>query len=161
MKSHDPAKALIGSLTAQGITLAIAESLTGGLLCARICDIPGASKVFLDGVVCYSERAKSFRLDVSEKTLREYSPVSKEVAKEMAVGVRKTLDVDIGVSTTGVAGPGPDERGDPQGLFYIGIATREDVRVFRFQESGSRSEIREKAARYAIDILLDLFGNGS
>lgn len=159
MRSQTQAKQLIELLTQKGQTLAVAESLTGGMLSSALCDISGASKVFLEGVVTYSKDSKIFRLGVDPETLASYSPVSEQVACQMASGVRKALNADHSISTTGVAGPGADEDGNPEGLFYIGIASADQVRSFRFQESGTRSEIREKAVCYAIDKLYELLSD--
>ena len=147
-------KQLIELLLEKKKTLATAESLTGGMVASYLCDISGASGVFPEGMICYSERSKMLRLGVSDKDLKEFSAVSEQVAYQMAKGAREGLNTDFAISTTGVAGPDDfDSGGNPKGLFYIGIATRDEVEVFRFLERGERNEIRKKAALIAIELL--------
>ena len=146
---------LVQWLKGKNQTLATAESLTGGLLASSICDIPGASRVFLEGIVAYSEASKKFRLDVSENDLKSHSPVSEQVCRQMAEGVKKSLGADYGISTTGVAGPDDfDDHGNPRGLFYIGIALPNETKIFCFREEGSREEIRRRATELALEMAL-------
>ena len=105
----------------------------------------------MEGIVCYNEFSKIKRLGVSKEYINKYSTVSRQVASQMAIGVKKFLDADIGISTTGVAGPKDfDSYENPKGLFYIGIAMNDYIKVFRFKETGTRDEIREKACLFAI-----------
>lgn len=153
---HEYSKEVIERLIDKKQTLAVAESLTGGLLTSALCDISGASKVLMEGIVSYSEQSKQYRLGVHDETLKRFSPVSEQTAREMALGVRASLDTDFALATTGVAGPGEfDDRGNPKGLFFIALATRTTVEVFRFQETGDRRTIREKASQYALRLLYD------
>lgn len=148
---------LVQLLLQQKMTLATAESLTGGLVATTICQVPGASAVFLEGIVSYSVESKILRLGVLRQSLQEFSPVSPQVALQMAIGIRSGLDTDFGLSTTGVAGPDTqDDWGNPKGLFYIAVATRENSWVYRFMEKGSREEIRQKASAKALEIALAL-----
>lgn len=138
-------------------TLAIAESITGGMLASNICSVPGASQIFLDGVVSYSNQSKIIRLGVSEKTLLNYSSVSENCAAEMAKGVRKALNANVGISTTGVAGPEEfDKDGNPRGLFYIGISTDKINKVYEFKVDLDREKTRSFAVQKALEILLEL-----
>ncbi len=132
-------------LIANHITAATAESCTGGLLAAAFTDIPGISSVFLEGIVTYTNDAKE-RLGVSRETLKTYGAVSKETAREMAQCVRARAGSDIGISTTGVAGPEPSE-GKPVGLVYMAIATKNDTHVYKLNISGTRRGIRESAVK--------------
>lgn len=115
-------KLVVKTLCEKGMTLAVAESCTGGYLGKRLTDISGSSNAFLGGFITYSDKAKISLLDVKESTLEKYSAVSPEVAVEMAVGARKKLCADIGVSITGEAGPS-SSTGKEVGTVYIGIAT--------------------------------------
>ena len=146
-------KALVLALGAKGLTLSCAESCTGGLISKRITDIAGASSVFFGGVVTYTNEMKEKLLGVKRETLAAYSAVSEQVAAEMAEGVRTRLGTDIGISTTGYAGP--SESGDeknPVGTVYIGISTAQGTQVTRFSFSGMRSReyIRTLAAGRAL-----------
>lgn len=150
-------KVLVDRLLEKGMTLACAESCTGGLVAKRITDIPGASAVLLGGVVSYTEGAKSKLLGVKEETLARYSAVSEMTAIEMAEGVREKLGADIGISTTGYAGPDGGSKQDPVGTVYIGIADKKGTSVTRFSFSGMRSRdyIRTLAAGRALLMVLE------
>jgi PncC family amidohydrolase len=149
---------LLGTLLREkGLKIALAESCTGGLIASRITDIPGASEYFEAGVVVYSNRAKQRFLSVPEQSIRAHGAVSKEVAEKMAEGVRQATGTDIGLSITGVAGPGGGSPEKPVGTVYIGLSAKERTLVRRFQFSGDRLDIKEKSAveafRLAIDFL--------
>ncbi len=139
---------VIARLIERGLTIAIAESLTGGLLVAELIKVPGASATVLGGVVAYNTALKHSVLGVDASLLRDYGPVHPEVARQMADRVRTALAVngvpaDIGLSTTGVAGPGPQD-GHPAGTVYLGLAIGEDVSSLRLELGGDRAAIREK-----------------
>ena len=114
-----------GHLIRRGLTLATAESCTGGLVAQRLTAIPGISAVYRGGVVSYWTSVKAEVLHVPQDVLDTYGPVSEECARAMAEGVRRITGADLGVSVTGAAGPDPDERGVPVGIVYIGLATPE------------------------------------
>lgn len=143
-------------LKAKKLTMATAESFTGGLFGKKITDIPGSSEYFLGGIIAYSYEAKEKLLKVNRETLAKYGAVSAETAKEMATNVKNILNADIGVSFTGVAGPSLQE-GKPAGLAYIGISYN-NTRVFEKRFGGSRIEIREKSVDFAIEKLINLIG---
>ncbi len=146
------AENLVKLLIEKEKTLAVAESLTGGMVATKICDIAGASRVFLEGVVSYSEESKMKRLSVSELSLEKSSAVSEDVCLQMAYGVRSYLDADYGISTTGVAGPDDfDKDGNPKGLFFVGISCRNKTEVFKFKTFGDRNYIREFATNKALE----------
>ena len=139
---------VIASLIEHGFTIAVAESLTGGLLVAELIRVPGASATVVGGVVAYSTALKNSVLGVDASLLREHGPVHPEVARQMADRVRTALAVngvpaDIGLSTTGVAGPGP-QGGHPAGTVYLGFAIGEDVSSLKLELGGDRAAIREK-----------------
>ncbi len=144
-------------LKAKKLTMATAESFTGGLFGKRITDIPGSSEYFLGGIVAYSYRAKEKLLKVNKATLMKYGAVSAETAKEMATNIKNILNADIGVSFTGVAGPSLQE-GKPVGLAYIGICYFNKILVLEEKFRGERLEIREKSVDFAIAQLINLIG---
>ena len=138
-------------LRERGLTMAAAESLTGGLVSKRMTDIAGASQVFMGGAVTYATSAKAGILCVAEDTLEKFGAVSQECAIEMARGARERFGADIAVSLTGVAGPDSDDRGNPVGLVYIGFASA-DTSFCRKVFCGSpRTRCRTMAANYALD----------
>jgi len=145
--------AAITLLRETGYTIATAESCTGGLLAARLVNVPGASGVFMEGVVTYSNEAKIKRLGVSPATLEQYGAVSEQTAKEMAVGIAKGSDTNIGVAITGIAGPGGETNGKNVGLVYIAIFLNGQVTVNEYHFTGDRTKIRDGSAQTALDML--------
>lgn len=141
-------------LKEKGLTLATAESCTGGLVSQRLTALPGSSAVYRGGVVSYWTSVKGAVLGVPQDILDTYGAVSEECARAMAEGTRRITGADIGVSVTGVAGPDPDERGNPVGLVYIGLATP-DGTFCRTMDSGRRmrGRIRGLAANHAFDVI--------
>ncbi|CAM2869949.1 competence/damage-inducible protein A [Hathewaya histolytica] len=135
------------------LTLAIAESCTGGMVASKIAECAGISKVFKEGLVTYTEEAKEKRLGVKRETLDKYGVVSAEVAKEMAEGVAKTSGTDIGISTTGVAGPGGGSEEKPVGLVYIAIYYRSKCISKELNLNGNRNVIRNRASMALLDFL--------
>lgn len=150
-------EAVVNKLKEKNLTLSSAESCTGGLIAKSITDISGCSSVFYGGVVSYDNVVKMGILGVKEDTLKKFGAVSYETAREMALGVKKACFTDIGISTTGIAGPGGAVPGKPVGTVYIGIATKEGVESIRLDlgENNSREVIREKAVREILSLLLD------
>ena len=147
---RSPKEAAVRALLEKGLTVAVAESCTGGLVSARLVDVPGASKVFLEGQVTYSNEAKIRRLGVSPETLSRFGAVSAETAREMAEGLRKASGADIAVSTTGIAGPDGGTAEKPVGLVYVGCATAKGVTAEELRLSGDRAGIRSRAADRAL-----------
>lgn len=140
------AHSVIETLRERHLTIAVAESLTGGLLVASLVDVPGASRVVCGGVVAYQTELKHALLGVSKELLDQHGAVHPDVAAEMAMGVRErlTLDgvnADIGIATTGVAGPDAQD-GQPVGTVYVGIAWGDDVEVLALSLEGDRTAIR-------------------
>lgn len=146
---------VVQGLREQGMTLALAESCTGGLLAKRITDVPGASEVFGFGCVTYSNEAKQALVGVSPETLERYTAVSPETALEMARGARQRGGADIGLSTTGYAGPGGGTEEHPVGTVFIGLSWDGGERVIcperRYMRS--REQIRRSASSTALDLL--------
>lgn len=143
---------ILEMLKVRNLTLTTAESLTGGLLAARITSVPGASEVFKQGFVTYCNRAKRKLLDVKKSTLKDYGAVSERTAKEMAKNGAFATGADVCVSLTGLAGPDADE-GKPVGLVYIACCYQNKTTVREFQFSGDRERIRENAAICAMTLL--------
>ncbi len=134
------------------LTVTTAESCTGGMLAARIVNVPGASEVFRQGLVTYSNKAKRRLLDVNKATLKKYGAVSKETVKEMATGGVFASDADACVAVTGIAGPDSEED-KPVGLVYIGCCMKDKVEVEKYQFKGNRQKVREQAVVKGLDLL--------
>jgi nicotinamide-nucleotide amidase len=134
-----------------GRSVAVAESCTGGLLGAALTDVPGSSDYFLGGVIAYADRVKVDQLAVPPSVLRTHGAVSLQTAAAMASGVRQLLRADIGVSITGVAGPGQEE-GKPAGLTFIGLAAPQPI-TQRFDWAGDRWTNRRQSVLAALELL--------
>jgi nicotinamide-nucleotide amidase len=132
-------------------TLATAESLTGGLVAHRVCLVPGASDYFRGGVVSYTDDVKADELGVPRELLSEHGAVSEPVARAMAEGVRRKFGTDLGVSTTGFAGPGGGTSADPVGTAYIGLAHASGCDVVRWGWIGTRAEVMSRTAKVALN----------
>ena len=142
-------------LKRRNITVATAESCTGGMLSAYITSVPGASAIFELGVSAYSGRIKQKILGVNPDTVNKYGTVSRQTAAEMAKGVRRLAGADIGVSVTGVAGPDSTE-GKPVGLIYVAIADDTQIRVEKFEiEATERDNIRITACRILLNMICE------
>jgi nicotinamide-nucleotide amidase len=151
---RDSMERVVGRLlTENKLQLAVAESCTGGLICRKITNTPGSSAYFLGGVVSYANALKTIYLDVSPDLLQSIGAVSREVAEEMAVGVRSKTGADIGLAVTGIAGPDGGSEEKPVGTVYIAIATSEENWVTRFHFNGNRNEIREISAQSGLDLI--------
>lgn len=140
-------------LLSKHLTIAVAESCTGGLLTSALVEYPGISEVLLEGCVTYSNQAKMHRLGVQAQTLDQYTAVSPQTAAEMAEGIAKTSGADIGISTTGIAGPDGGTADKPVGLVYIGLSIKGKTTVTEYRYTGKRNQIRERATMYALDLL--------
>ena len=141
-------------LRENGLVLASAESLTGGLLGARVTSVPGASAAYVGGVVSYTTEVKRSLLGVPAEVVLGHGVVSAPCAEAMAGAARALLGADVGVSTTGVAGPEPQE-GKPVGLVYVGVADARGVVAVEHRFSGDRSAVREAAVDAALALLRD------
>jgi nicotinamide-nucleotide amidase len=140
-------------LKARKLTLAVAESCTGGLIGHRLTEVPGASDYFLGGVVSYSNEAKQDLLGVPGTGLARHGAVSPETARDMARGVRRVFQADIGLATTGIAGPTGGSPEKPVGTVYIALATADGEDVWHYQFHGNRTEIKILTAETALDRL--------
>ena len=145
-KIHELAAQVVAGLIQRGQTLATAESCTGGLIAARVTDVPGCSAVFLGGCVTYTNEIKQQLLGVRAETIAAHTEVSAQVACEMARGARVRLGADLAVSATGFAGPGGGTLENPAGTVYIAIATAEGEQAWRL----SFGDIGRKAVREGV-----------
>lgn len=161
-READRTAALIRHLTARGLTVAVAESLTGGLLAAELVRPAGASAVVRGGVVAYATPAKGSVLGVDAELLAEHGAVHPLVAEQMAAGVRRVFEVDgrqadIGISTTGVAGPDPHDGKQP-GTVFLGLSLAGGPRSIGLTLTGDRDAIRRDTVTAAIDYLIAITG---
>lgn len=148
----------VAALRASGHVVATAESLTGGLLCATLVDVPGASEVVAGGIVAYGIDVKTGVLGVDAELIAERGTVDAETARQMALGaLRRVPGATMGVSTTGVAGPEPSE-GRPVGTVFVAVADAGGVHVEQLALSGDRRTIRERTVDAALRVLVDRVG---
>jgi len=143
------AQSVVKKLTKKKATLSVAESITGGGLASAITEISGSSKVFVGGVIAYDDAIKISELRVDAKTLKKFTAVSEEVAKEMATGALKKFKTDYAIATTGVAGPGK-AYGQKAGTVWIAIASKKEVFAIALSLSGSRDLIRHATIESAL-----------
>jgi len=154
---------LIGALAARGLTLATAESLTGGLLTAVLTEVPGSSAVVRGGLVVYATDLKHELADVDRALLDRLGPVDPEVAVQLARGARQRCGADVGVGLTGVAGPDPQD-GVPVGTWFcavVGPGARQELRSGEPTRAGTREQIRSAAVGAAIEVLANIAATDS
>jgi PncC family amidohydrolase len=147
-------------LRSRGLKLATAESCTGGLIADRITDIPGSSEYFIGGVVAYAYEAKVALIHVSWDTLRKHGAVSRETVIEMARGVRTALGADIGLSVSGIAGPGGGLPDKPVGTTWVGLSANDGDWARKFTWDGDRRQNKESSAEAALQFMLDYLEKG-
>jgi PncC family amidohydrolase len=141
------------------VSIATAESCTGGLLAHTLTSISGSSEYFDQGVVSYSNKAKKELLRIPEQLLKKYGAVSQEIAQAMAQAIQRRASVDYGLATTGIAGPTGGSKDKPVGLVFIGIAGKETVVVKKFIFSGDRLTNKEKTCTAALELLLEIISH--
>jgi nicotinamide-nucleotide amidase len=154
----DLAAVVLERCRASNLRLAVAESCTGGLLGERLTNIPGSSDVFLGGIIAYHNDVKRDLLGVRVGDMERYGAVSEEVAVQMAAGVREKLGAEVGVSVTGIAGPGGGTSEKPIGLVWVAVHGAE-VKARRFHVGGDRAEIRQRAAQAALEMVRRALSN--
>jgi nicotinamide-nucleotide amidase len=153
-RNGDALEQVVGQLfTTKGLTLALAESCTGGLMAKRLTDIPGSSRYFLSGVVAYANQAKIDLLGVPADLIETHGAVSAEVAEAMAQGIRQKTGADVGLAVTGIAGPDGGTPEKPVGLVYVGLAYGDQVEHRKWQIPGDRERVRELTTTLALDWL--------
>jgi nicotinamide-nucleotide amidase len=140
-------------LLAQGKTLSVAESCTGGLIAHKITSVSGSSDYFAGGVVAYSNGLKEHYLDVASELLEKFGAVSAPVARAMAAGIRRRTGTDIGIAVTGVAGPTGGSREKPVGTVYFGLAAGLEEETFKFHFTGNRRQVQEISAQTGLDLV--------
>lgn len=154
------ARDVLSRLLARGETVAVAESLTGGMVCAALTEIPGSSAVFRGGMVTYTSDLKAGLLGVDTRLLAGGGPVQMEVAAQLAAGVRERMGADWGIATTGVAGPGPAD-GHPAGTVFVGVdGERQRATRLDLEDGSSRPEVRAASVdgvlRLLAEVLIEL-----
>ncbi len=155
MTTEELSYLVVSKLKREELTLATAESCTGGLIGKSLTDIAGASSIYLGGVISYTNGVKHRLLGVEQSTLDACTAVSRETAKEMARGAREVVKSNIGVSVTGLAGPDGDGTGRPVGLVYIAIDNGGFSFCKELHLEGDRASIREQAAQAVLQMILD------
>jgi nicotinamide-nucleotide amidase len=146
-------------LKQKNLSIATAESCTGGLIANKLTNISGSSEYFDRGIVSYSNKAKIELLGISEETLKKFGAVSSEVAIEMAKQIKEKSNVDIGLSTTGIAGPTGGTKEKPVGLVYIAISVKGKTIVKEFNFNGNRLENKNSTYNAAMELLLAIIGD--
>lgn len=147
-------------LQRHNLMVVTAESCTGGLIGNYLTNVPGASEYYLGGIIAYSNQAKKRLLNVKEETLNQYGAVSKETVEEMALGARKAFAADfnidkiIGVSVSGIAGPGGGSEDKPVGTVWFGLSSADGEQAWKYQWSGNRIENKIQSAKALLIILL-------
>ncbi len=147
---------LIKKLIDNKITVSTCESCTGGLLAAEFVNVSGASEIFMEGIVTYSNESK-MRLGVKEETLKEHGAVSEETALEMANAIRKRAGTTLGISTTGVAGPGGGTDEKPVGLVYTAIVSDKEQNIYKLLLRGDRTAVRRQTVEFIMKKLMENF----
>lgn len=144
-------------LARQKKTLALAESCTGGFIANQITNVPGASEVFLGGIVAYSNGVKEKFLGVRSETLKKHGAVSEAVAREMAEGARKRFGTDFAIAVTGIAGPGGGTKDKPDGTVFVALVSDFDTVVRRKLNCFGRERFKQVTANQALELLLSQF----
>ena len=155
MESDSPEERVGQALRKGQLTMAVAESCTGGLISHLITNVPGSSDYFVLGAVVYSNSAKMQILGVSKIVLESFGAVSSECARAMAEGIKKVGGCDLGLAVTGIAGPGGGTPSKPVGLVFMALATEKSTSVKEFRFPGSRLDIKEQTARQALEMVLE------
>jgi len=153
---EEPLEITLGRLlTGRSLWLAVAESCTGGLISHRVTNVPGSSAYYRGGITAYANEAKIRLLGVHVGTLERHGAVSEATVLEMARGVRAALFADLGISVSGIAGPGGGTLEKPVGTTWIGLSAPDVERGWHFVFAGSRIEVKEQAAQKALELLVD------
>lgn len=153
LKNYDQ---LVRLLRTKELTISTAESCTGGLIAAYITDIPGSSKVFLGGVVSYSNTMKRKWLNVKLETLEQYGAVSQNTVEEMLDGILNVTGSDIAVAVSGIAGPGGGTDEKPVGTVFIGVAYNTKKVIHRCSFTGSRKKVRQRSADKILEVISEM-----
>lgn len=144
---------IVNLMREKNLTLAVAESCTGGMLSSRIIEVAGVSDIYKAGFVTYANEAKQNLIGVKEETLRDFGAVSEQTAREMVLGAIKAAKADMAVATTGIAGPGGGTKEKPVGLVYIACGNKESITVKKNLFDGDRQHVREASTETALQML--------
>ena len=147
---------IINKLLKTNVTIATAESCTGGLLSYSFIKNKGVSKIFKNGLICYSNTSKMQFLKIKKNTLKKYGAVSHETSKEMTENLSKISGCDMSITSTGIAGPTGNSKYKPIGLVYIGIKYKKKLKIFKKNFKGSRIQIQKKTVNFIFKKILDL-----
>ncbi|MBW1676531.1 MAG: CinA family protein [Deltaproteobacteria bacterium] len=150
MENNSLEQEVAGLLVSQKMTIAVAESCTGGLICHRLTNISGSSDYLERGVVTYSNRSKIELLGVPGQVIKEHGAVSEACVRAMATGIKRLAGTDLGLSVSGIAGPTGGTAEKPVGTVYMALAWNEDVECWKYLFGGSRGEIKQKASEQAL-----------
>ncbi|MGM9640159.1 MAG: CinA family protein [Faecousia sp.] len=150
------ASEVLEALRSRGLSLATAESCTGGLIGGALTAVPGSSDTYRGGIISYTNEIKQKLLGVPGETLAQYGAVSAPVAEAMALGAAESLGADVAVSTTGLAGPGGDEYGNPVGTVYLARAYHGQVKCVHCRFGGDRAQVRQGATDRAMELILEI-----
>ncbi len=153
---NSTARTIVLILTKQQKTVALAESCTGGFIANQITNVPGASRIFLGGIVSYSNRAKQKLLGVRAQTLARHGAVSREVAGQMANGARKQFGADFAIAVTGIAGPSGGSQAKPRGTVFIALASSSGIVVERKLNRFGREKFKRVTAQQALGLLFSM-----
>lgn len=146
-------ESIIELMAKNSLTLSTVESCTGGMVASRLINVPGASEVYKEGFITYSNKSKRHRVGVKKSTLKKYGAVSEQTAKEMSKGGCKFTEADACIATTGIAGPGGGTEEKPVGLVYISCTVCGETEVKEFHFTGERADVREAACAEALSLL--------
>ena len=156
---HNLEEIVVNKLIKHQFTIATAESCTGGLIGNRITEVPGSSNVYKGSIVAYSNSVKINNLGIDKNNLEKYGAVSREIAGEMARQVRKTFNSKIGVSTTGIAGPGGGTKEKPVGLVYVALSSKEDLVIKKYNFHSNRNKNKIRSSQAVLKIIQDYCEN--
>ena len=156
---HNLEEIVVNKLIKHQFTIATAESCTGGLIGNRITEVPGSSNVYKGSIVAYSNSVKINNLGIDKNNLKKYGAVSREIAGEMARQVRKTFNSKIGVSTTGIAGPGGGTKEKPIGLVYVALSSKEDLVIKKYNFHSNRNKNKIRSSQAVLKIIQDYCEN--
>ncbi len=145
--------------TEKNLKIAVAESLTGGMVCSRIVNVSGASAVLYEGFVTYSSSSKVRRLHVKSTTIDSYGAISKETCQEMVLGLLANKEIQVAVATTGCAGPNRDESGTEVGTVFVGVGCHKGNKEEEFHLDGNRETIRKTTTNIALYMLMNVVNN--
>jgi PncC family amidohydrolase len=160
-QQHAVAKACAKLFTLQNLTVSVAESCTGGMLSSVLTDIPGSSDYYKMGMVVYSNQAKIQFVGVNHEIIHQHGAISKETAYELAIGIKKLANTNIGIGVTGIAGPTGGSLEKPIGTVYIGVIFDEEAKINKYVFSGDRAQNKREFTLAALKMVLEMLRSKS